>query len=364
MARMYSTRRRKSPLPKILLFILLVGGAVGVWLWSPWEDQAPAGPEQANAGQNEGNGQGTGQQAGTPDGAGNGGTSDAGATTTTQPVHARPDRLYHVTGPGVAPAAFQRGMELRNAEPVKARGLLASALNSGALSPGQRTQAREVLTQLANLTIFSPRVFPDDPYTMNYRIQPGDVLAGRRGVVRRMNLRVPSQLLMDINGFAAPNQMRAGQSMKLIQGPFHAVVDKSNFTMDLYLHDVFVRRIPVCVGADETPTPTGWFRLVLGGKLEKAPYTPPLSTGLPQIKILPGQAGYPLGRRGLWIGLEGIREKGTMHTVADGYGIHGTNEPTSIGKAASHGCIRLGDDDIAQLYTILYEHWSTVHIQE
>jgi lipoprotein-anchoring transpeptidase ErfK/SrfK len=36
--------------------------------------------------------------------------------------------------------------------------------------------------------------------------------------------------------------------------------------------------------------------------------------------------------------------------LGDGYLIHGTNNPSSIGQAVTHGCIRLGDDDIAWLY--------------
>ena len=36
--------------------------------------------------------------------------------------------------------------------------------------------------------------------------------------------------------------------------------------------------------------------------------------------------------------------------LGDGYLIHGTNNPASIGRAVTHGCIRLGDDDIAWLY--------------
>ena len=34
-------------------------------------------------------------------------------------------------------------------------------------------------------------------------------------------------------------------------------------------------------------------------------------------------------------------------------GIHGTNEPSSIGKAATHGCIRLGDADVVLLHAIV-----------
>ncbi|MDQ6831193.1 MAG: L,D-transpeptidase, partial [Gemmatimonadota bacterium] len=39
--------------------------------------------------------------------------------------------------------------------------------------------------------------------------------------------------------------------------------------------------------------------------------------------------------------------------LGDGYGLHGTNEPNSIGRAASHGCVRLRNEDIAYLYTMV-----------
>ncbi len=39
--------------------------------------------------------------------------------------------------------------------------------------------------------------------------------------------------------------------------------------------------------------------------------------------------------------------------LGDGYGLHGTDEPNSIGHAASHGCVRLRNEDIAYLYSIV-----------
>jgi len=36
-----------------------------------------------------------------------------------------------------------------------------------------------------------------------------------------------------------------------------------------------------------------------------------------------------------------------------GYGIHGTNVPSSIGKAASHGCIRMAKKDLEELYPMV-----------
>lgn len=38
--------------------------------------------------------------------------------------------------------------------------------------------------------------------------------------------------------------------------------------------------------------------------------------------------------------------------LGDGYGIHGTDEPEKLGQSVSHGCVRLGDADIAQLYAM------------
>jgi hypothetical protein len=50
--------------------------------------------------------------------------------------------------------------------------------------------------------------------------------------------------------------------------------------------------------------------------------------------------GNPVGTR--WMGLSKA-----------GYGIHGTNEPKSIGKAASHGCIRMAKADLEDFYTLV-----------
>jgi lipoprotein-anchoring transpeptidase ErfK/SrfK len=42
-----------------------------------------------------------------------------------------------------------------------------------------------------------------------------------------------------------------------------------------------------------------------------------------------------------------------MGLSAKGYGIHGTNVPASIGKAASHGCIRMGKHDLEELFEMV-----------
>lgn len=57
---------------------------------------------------------------------------------------------------------------------------------------------------------------------------------------------------------------------------------------------------------------------------------------------MPGGPDNPLGARALYLYKEGL------DTL---YRIHGTNQPQSIGKAASSGCIRLLNADIADLYS-------------
>jgi LysM repeat protein len=266
-----------------------------------------------------------------------------------------------------AAALMEQGAALVAREQLVAgRAALADALNSGGLSPQQAAAVRAQLEQLAQKMIFSRDLVEGDACVRWYQVKSGDVL---QHIERNEKLHVPDRLLLKINALPDASKLQAGQKLKVIQGPFHAVVRKSQFVMDVYLQEplggrmIFVKRYNIGTGAGQTSTPEGVFRLTLGGKLVNAPYTPPPSTGLPQVKILPGQKDYPLDKNGLWIGLSGIPEKGNKLTAEDGYGIHGTNDASSIGKATSRGCVRLSDTDIEQVYLTLYEQWSTVTIK-
>jgi lipoprotein-anchoring transpeptidase ErfK/SrfK len=87
----------------------------------------------------------------------------------------------------------------------------------------------------------------------------------------------------------------------------------------------------VAVGKPSTPSPVGTFTI------ERRAMNPTYSHN--GRTVLPGP-GNPVGTR--WMGLS-IR----------GYGIHGTNEPKSIGKPASHGCIRMGKADLEEFYVMV-----------
>jgi lipoprotein-anchoring transpeptidase ErfK/SrfK len=92
-----------------------------------------------------------------------------------------------------------------------------------------------------------------------------------------------------------------------------------------------VKVYPIAVGSKSTPSPNGNFHIA--SRVVKPAW---YHTG----KVVgPGPAN-PLGTR--WMGL-GYK----------GYGIHGTNMPNSIGKAASHGCIRMRNHDVEELFELV-----------
>ncbi len=96
-------------------------------------------------------------------------------------------------------------------------------------------------------------------------------------------------------------------------------------------HDHVLKVFPVAVGAEDSPSPAGEFQII--NRLTNPTYYHKGTV------IGPGPAN-PLGSR--WMGLS-----------LKGYGIHGTNAPRSIGKAASHGCIRLAKRDLEQLFNLV-----------
>jgi lipoprotein-anchoring transpeptidase ErfK/SrfK len=106
------------------------------------------------------------------------------------------------------------------------------------------------------------------------------------------------------------------------------VVSFPDHKLALLEGDRVIKIYDVAVGAPISPSPSGEYQIVQ--RLENPTYYKP------GVVIGPG-ADNPLGPR--WIGLN-----------VKGFGIHGTNHPDSIGKNTSHGCIRLRNRDIQDLF--------------
>jgi lipoprotein-anchoring transpeptidase ErfK/SrfK len=167
---------------------------------------------------------------------------------------------------------------------------------------------------------------------------------------------VPWEILLKVNKIARPELLQAGETIKVINGPFHARVDRSTFTLDLYLQDkTFVRSFRVGLGKPGHETPTGLWRVKSDGKLIRPPWPDPDSGKM----FYPEDPDYPLGSR--WIGLDGLEGNAKGRT---GFGIHGTKDPDQIGQADSRGCIRMHNGDVKLIYDVFVPGVSTVTVVE
>ncbi|MBX3444464.1 MAG: L,D-transpeptidase family protein [Planctomyces sp.] len=186
--------------------------------------------------------------------------------------------------------------------------------------PQEREKFQDRMERLARRIYLQPQPHYMDPYV----VQAGDVL---QTVAK--NYRVSWEYLATVNR-TDPKRIRPGQKLKVIKGPFSAVVDLSDFELTVHAHGYFVKRYEIGVGRDES-SPIGTF--LVEEKLVDPTYYGPDGV------IEHDDPQNPLGEH--WIG------------IGDGYGIHGTIDPGSIGRAASKGCIRLQAEDIAELYEFL-----------
>jgi lipoprotein-anchoring transpeptidase ErfK/SrfK len=111
----------------------------------------------------------------------------------------------------------------------------------------------------------------------------------------------------------------------------HIVVSLSDRKLAVVESGRVVKIFPTAVGAERSPSPVGSYR-VIQRVSDPTWYT--------KGRIVPPGKSNPLGTR--WLGLS-----------AKGYGIHGTNAPGSIGHNASHGCIRMRNRDVEELFEMV-----------
>lgn len=218
------------------------------------------------------------------------------------------------------------------------------------MSAQQRAFVKAQLSALANKWLFSRTIFPEDRLCGSYKVKPGDQL---RKIGEQV--KVPYEILMHINNLRSPAALQAGDTIKVINGPFHARVHRSTFTMDLFLQNSYVRSFSVGLGKPGMETPIGLWVVKPDGKLIKPVWTDPI-TGK---TYHPESTDYPLGSR--WLGLEGIEGPAKGRT---GFAIHGTKDPNEIGTAGSQGCIRLHNGDAILVYNLLMPGVSKVEVVE
>jgi lipoprotein-anchoring transpeptidase ErfK/SrfK len=125
------------------------------------------------------------------------------------------------------------------------------------------------------------------------------------------------------------------------------VINRAANRLYLFTRERLQRMFAVATGQAIYPTPRGTFHIVV--KWKNPWWYPPVQDAWAKgLKPVPPGPSNPLGTR--WMGLS-----------APGVGIHGTDEPTSIGYSASHGCIRMQVPDAEWLFDHV-QVGTTVHI--
>ena len=129
-------------------------------------------------------------------------------------------------------------------------------------------------------------------------------------------------LLATAEALAAENQSRPARKVVV------SLADRKLAVMEA---GRVVKIFSTAVGAPSSPSPTGSYEII--NRLAEP-------TWYGHGKVVPPGKSNPIGTR--WMGLS-----------AKGYGIHGTNAPASIGHNASHGCIRLRNGDVEELFEMV-----------
>ncbi len=211
---------------------------------------------------------------------------------------------------------------LKKGEKHKARNMF-SALYFAADDRDRRNEIKTELDKLNAELVFSMTPSPD---AIIYTVQPGDTLST---IASKFN--TSYELIMKINN-KGRSMIRVGERLKILKGEISLLVDKSDFTLTVLLDGQFIKQYAVGIGMfDKTPEDV----FLIKDKLKNPTWYSP--EGVYEY----GDPRNLLGTR--WMGFE---DKGDFY----GYGIHGTTEPETIGRASSNGCIRLVNEDAEELF--------------
>ena len=131
------------------------------------------------------------------------------------------------------------------------------------------------------------------------------------------------------------------------------VVDKSDGVLRVYNGERIVAQFPATMGSQRDPLPLGTWKITAHSYLPPWHYQPSLlkkaDQSDPELMIKPGPNN-PVGVA--WLDLS-----------KEHYGIHGTADPNTIGRAESNGCIRLTNWDVARL-SLMVKPGTTAIFQE
>lgn len=254
-------------------------------------------------------------------------TADAIDVTADEPVHVTP--RPHVR-PVAKPPVAAGEIRLDEADRLVQEGRDVEALRLYSkwywTLPEQRSKFLDRMNLLAGKIYFQPQQHYLEPYIMQF---------GDRFEQIAARYQLSPQYLARLNR-VDPAQVRSGHALKVLQGPFSAVIDLSDMDLTVHSNGYYLVRMNVGLGANAAVEP-GSFKVV-----EKV-VNPPFRSV--EGSVSGGDPENPLGTRLLTL-KDDLGEKIDL-------GIHGTNNPGMIGQIGSHGCIRLNNREMEALFDLV-----------
>jgi len=251
---------------------------------------------------------------------------------------------------------------------LSARTALNSALYDARLPANERRAVRQQMATINETLVYSNAVTLGDPLFSTHTVEKGE---NPTTIMRKKAPFIDRLFITRINNITNPSALRIGQRIKLPSQPFHAVVHKNDYRMDLFMGPpqapgapakhggdgqlegwTYIRSFSVGLG-ESNGTPEGLFVVRTGSKLINPKWVNPRNAKV----YAADDPDNPIGEH--WIGLDGADDNTRRFT---GYGVHGTIEPDSIGSQRSMGCVRMQKDDVAMVYEVLVDKVSMVWI--
>jgi len=205
-------------------------------------------------------------------------------------------------------------------------------------------QAVKILNQ-ANTTIFTTDI-PIPDRKILYNVKSGAAL-----------VKIAKKFKPTVEAFQKANNMdptnhniRVGQTLSIYKGDWNIAINKRKFRLYLFEGKNRLFKVYTVGIGRQNRTPVGIF------KIKNKIIEPDWDS--PKGRIPFGAEGHELGTR--WMGFSPTGDTAKNLT---GYGIHGTWKPETIGKASSNGCIRMHNEEVNELFSII-PHQTPVTVRD
>ena len=135
-------------------------------------------------------------------------------------------------------------------------------------------------------------------------------------------------------------------SLRPLNAGYELVLNVAAKKLTVYSNGAPVKEYPVGVGTATTPTPLGEFKVV------RRIYNPAWVNPYHQSKVTSPGDHNPIGQ--YWIGF-------ALNKKNQEFGIHSTRDLNSIGKASTHGCVRMYSENMKELFNLVNIH-TPIHV--